>query len=102
MSYHHLSTFERGYIEALNNLGLSCRQIGTWLGRHHSNIARELNRFSNGTDYKANIAQAYYTAKRINSRPHDKWNKTLAQIVANRLIATWLPEQIANTVTLGN
>ncbi|MFC0561986.1 helix-turn-helix domain-containing protein, partial [Halalkalibacter alkalisediminis] len=46
MSYSHLTTFERGRLESLNKLGWSTRKIALELNRHHSTIARELNRNS--------------------------------------------------------
>ena len=42
MSYHHLSTFERGRVEELTSLGLSNRMIAKRLGRHRSTIDQEL------------------------------------------------------------
>jgi len=101
MSYRHLSISDRGRIEALHQIGYSCRKIATELARHHSSISRELKRCAAKTNYKADIAQQDYEIKRINSRPNGKWNKELAQVVAEKLAVTWSPEQIANTVTLG-
>ncbi|GAE32831.1 mobile element protein [Halalkalibacter hemicellulosilyticusJCM 9152] len=46
MSYSHLTTFERGRLEALQKLGWSTRQMEKQLNRHHSTIARELKRNS--------------------------------------------------------
>jgi len=47
MDYQHLTTFERGRIEALHNLGYTVREIGQQMNRHHSTIARELSRNNN-------------------------------------------------------
>ena len=44
MSYHHLTTYERGRIEALHRLGYSDRKIALSLGRHRSCIDREIKR----------------------------------------------------------
>jgi IS30 family transposase len=44
MGYQHLTTFERGRIEALHNSGYTVREIGQQMNRHHSTIARELSR----------------------------------------------------------
>jgi IS30 family transposase len=44
MYYQHLTTFERGRIEALHNSGYTVREIGQQMNRHHSTIARELSR----------------------------------------------------------
>ena len=44
MSYHHLTTFERGRIQELLAQGYSNRRIAKRLGRHHSCIDREVRR----------------------------------------------------------
>ena len=41
MSYHYLSTFERGRIQELLSLGYSNRAIGKKLQRHHACIDRD-------------------------------------------------------------
>lgn len=44
MSYHHLNTFERPYIEILSKLGYWVRQIAKPLNPHYSAIACEHKR----------------------------------------------------------
>jgi IS30 family transposase len=100
MSHHHFTTFERGKIEELQKIGYTTREIASRLGRHHSSIARELKRPSVSQEYKAEIAQQDYRKKRQNSKPHGKWNEALCAMVAEKLKATWSPEQISHTVTL--
>ena len=99
--YHHFNTYERAKIEELNKLGFSTRSIAKRLSRHHSSIARELLRFRRGKSYKAEVAHADYVAKRAYSKPKGKYSKELKDLVKEKLIATWSPEQIANTATLG-
>lgn len=100
MSYKHLNTYERGCIEALHKLGYSCRKIAKKIGKHHSTIARELKR-NDKLPYKAEIAQQDYQERRIKSKPYGKYTVEIAQLIEEKLSATWSPEQIANTVTLG-
>jgi IS30 family transposase len=100
MSYKHLTTYERGRIEALNNIGYSSRRIGEELGRHHTTIARELQR-NEGTPYRAELAQQNYEQRRKLSKPKGKYNEELAIVIEEKLFATWSPEQIANTITKG-
>ena len=52
MSYHHLTTCDRGRIEALHKEGYSARRIGAAMGRHHSSISREMIK-NNGFVYVA-------------------------------------------------
>lgn len=100
MSYKHISTSERGCIEALHNLGYSCRNIASEVGKHHSSIARELKR-NDKLNYKAEKAQQAYHERRVKSKPYGKYIIEIAQLIEEKILATWSPEQIANTVTLG-
>ena len=101
MSYHHISICERGKIEELSKLGFTSRQIGERLGRHHSSISRELLRHGEAGKYKAEVAQSDYKSKRTNSKPTGKWSEKLIAQIEEKLKATWSPEQISHTVTLG-
>ena len=101
MSHHHFSICERAKIEELNKLGLSSRQIGKRIKRHHSSIARELNRLGEAEKYTAETAQADYSNKRTHSKPYVKLSKELEEVITEKLLATWSPEQISNTVTKG-
>lgn len=40
-------------------------------------------------------------AYRANSKPHGKYDKTIADIIEEKLRLTWSPEQIAKTTTFG-
>jgi len=99
--YHHFSICERAKIEELNKLGFSARSIAKRINRHHSSVSRELTRLDDDIPYQAEIAHANYSAKRVNSKPKGKHNQGLKDMVKEKLLATWSPEQIANTVTLG-
>lgn len=101
MSYHHISICERGKIEALYKSGLSSREIGVRISRHHSSVARELKRLGHAATYNAESAQAAYASKRKNSSPYGKWNEDICELLKVKLAATWSPEQIANTITRG-
>ena len=102
MSYHHLTTYERGCIETLHKLGYSNRQIALQINRHHATVGRELKRNKSAAPaYDAPAAQAAYTVRRKNSRPQGKCNNEIIAIIEDKLKATWSPEQIANTSTLG-
>jgi IS30 family transposase len=100
MSYHHITTYERGKIEELTKLGYSDRKIAKRIGRHHSSISREINRLAK-QDYNAQTAHNDYESKRINSKSHGKSNKEITEQIKEKLLSTWSPEQIAHTVMLG-
>lgn len=101
MSYHHFSTFERGRIQELLSLGYTHRAIAEKLHRHRSSIDREVKRNRGKVDYDAETAQLTYNTRRKNSKPHGKYTSYLIATITEKLLATWSPEQIANTVTLG-
>lgn len=95
MGYSHLSITERGQLEALNRLGWSCREIGKALGRHHSAIAREIERGSVEGEYQAETAQIAYQDRRKASKPRGRFTVELAGELEEKLQLTWSPEQIA-------
>lgn len=101
MSYHHLTTFERGRIQQLFLLGYSHRSIARELHRHHSCIDRELRRNAADIDYTAEAAQSAYNTRRKHSKPKGKRTDDLVYTISGKLLATWSPEQIANTETKG-
>ncbi len=101
MSYHHLTTYERGRIEAFHRLGYTNRMIALTLGRHRSSIDREIKRNNGKAEYQAEVAGENYHECRIRSKPKGKWDKGIANIIEQKLRETWSPEQIANTVTFG-
>ena len=101
MSYDHLTTYERGRIEELCKLGYSHRAIAKRLGRHRSTIDREIRRNRTKDGYKAECAQSAYCTRRKNSAPRGKCSNELTSSITEKLVATWSPEQIANTVMHG-
>lgn len=101
MSYHHLTTFERGRIQELLSLGYSHRVIAQKLNRHRSCIDREIRRNAISTDYIGETAQVLYKTRRQHSKPKGKCTENLISTITEKLQATWSPEQIANTATLG-
>jgi len=96
MEYSHLNTFERGRLDALHQLGWSCRAIAKELKRHHSTIARELKRNKTENEsYSPEKAQSAYHKRRLNSKSKGKWNEEIANEIEEKLNLTWSPEQIA-------
>jgi IS30 family transposase len=101
MSYHHLTTYERGRIEILHKLGYSNRKIALLFGRHRSCIDREIERNAVAGAYQAEVAEESYHKRRMHSKPRGKWDEDVAGIIELKLRETWSPEQIANTVAMG-
>ncbi len=99
MSYSHLSITERSQLALLHRLGWSTRAIATALKRHHSTIARELARGTEVGDYQAEAAHQAYVQRREASVSHGKWTRECAVYLAEKLIQTWSPEQIAGRMS---
>ncbi|MBN2984150.1 MULTISPECIES: IS30 family transposase [Cohnella] len=95
MGYTHLSITERSQLEVLRRLGWSNRAIGKELGRHHSAIAREIQRGSVEGEYRAETAQTAYEERRSTSKPKGRFTTELADELEEKLQQTWSPEQIA-------
>lgn len=95
MSYSHLSIIERGQLETLNELGWTTRAIARKLKRHHSTIARELQRGQTNDHYEAEVAQEAYEQRRTSCVPTGKFTPELADELQEKLEQTWSPEQIA-------
>lgn len=101
MSYKHFTTIERGCIEALHKIGYSCRDIGKEIGKHHSSVARELERNKDSMVYSASSGDMKYKSRRLNSVSKGKYEPEISKIIQEKLSQTWSPEQISNTVLLG-
>lgn len=101
MSYQHLTAIERGRIQELLLLGYTHRAIAEKLHRHRSCIDREVHR--NGTEalYCAEVAQTQSELRRNYLESKGKHTPEIIRLITEKLNATWSPEQIANTVTLG-
>ncbi|WP_245629965.1 IS30 family transposase [Domibacillus robiginosus] len=72
------------------------------IGRSISTVSRELarNRSSEGL-YKSERAQHQYKRRRKNCGCREKRSSTLAEIIEEKLVATWSPEQIGNLLFKG-
>lgn len=99
MSYHHLTTFERGSIEALSKEGRSLRYIAAHLGRSTSTISRELRRCE--AFYSAKYAHWHSCKLRERSRPKGKATPETISLIEQHFAMAWSPEQIAHTACLG-
>ncbi len=99
MSYCHISLNERYVIYHLSLYGLSCREIGRRLGRHHSTIGREIARNGPGREgavYVHEAAQCRADARQRWLRPRRRRDhRRLHLYVESRLRSDWSPEQIA-------
>jgi len=94
---------ERDKIAVWFSSGLSVREIGRRLGRHHTVIGRELKRNRGNSNYVAIHAQ------RLSNQRKSKTNKTHPQkqpwvysYVLEKLREGWSPEQISGRLKLDN
>src|SRR5271170_7330915 len=104
MSYSHVTAAERHVIYHLALYGVSQREIGRRLGRHHNTIGRELARNGprhTGAIYLPDVAQERAVARRRWVRPcRRRGYGRLRRYVSARLRRDWSPEQVAGRLRL--
>lgn len=101
MSHNHLTICERAQLEVLIGFGWSTRKIGQILCRHHSTIAREINKSGLKTSYSAIEAQKNYSKRRQNCKSKGKGTSPLNRLILARLQDSWSPEQIEGRLLKG-
>ncbi|MDP9675756.1 IS30 family transposase [Paenibacillus jamilae] len=93
MSYSHLSIVERGKLKILHQQGWSARAIAHEIKRHHSNVSREIRRNQVEGIYTADSSEQAYQRRRKTPVPVEKWTRSLAREVEEKLQQTWSPER---------
>ena len=95
--YHRLTQGERYQIEALLVSGKGVRFIARQLGRSPGSISREIQRniLPGRIHYKAKIAQGRSRKRRVSVGPPLKMQGALRELVLEKLLLDWSPEQIA-------
>jgi len=98
-SYSHLTVEERDKISVLKAEGLSLRGIGLELGRHHTTIARELDRNAPPVRkgrYLSHKAHERSVQRKSQAHQRDRLkSETIRAYVEDGLLLQWTPEQIA-------
>ncbi len=105
MSYRHLSPRERYVLCHLKLFGLSNREIGRRLGRHHTTLGRELTR--NGSAHR-HLGPYWHEAAQRRAEARCRFarhrrraaNRRLRRYVLRGLGQHWSPEQIAGRLVL--
>ena len=100
MSYSHLTLQERYVIYHLVLYGLSYREIGRRLNRHHTAITREVQRngprYTDDGVYWHEAAQDYADQRKYKARHCRRRSiPQLVRYVQNKIMAEWSPEEIA-------
>ena len=96
-----ITATERDEIALWHAKGIGVREIGRRLGRHHTNISREIKRNHFKGHYVAIHAQTK-TNKRKNGagRRHPLKNPDVFRFTIEHLFRGWSPEQIAGKLKL--
>lgn len=101
MNYNHITIDERCCIRNFYIQGKSFREIAKLIGRSPSTVSREINR--NRTHlYDVPTYYPHTAQKKANLRSSYRhrgmfWSNDVIEYINSKLIATWSPEQIANT-----
>lgn len=100
MSYAHLTYNDRYVIHHLVIHGLSYREIGRRLNRHHTTISREIKRNWKGWGkyWHEPSQQEADTKKHIARHVRKRNNKKLYNYVTHRIKQEWSPEEIAKRI----
>lgn len=101
MSYKHFTIEERESILEFLALGLKPSEMARRLGRHRSNIVREIKRNSINGKYSPNKAQILYSSRKKNCGAKRKLeNSILLLDIQDKLESGWTPEQISGRAKL--
>ena len=101
MSYVHLTSIERGQIQALRQEGKSLAYIADSLGRDKSSISRELRRNGTQKGYDAERAQKQYRQRREPCRPGKKLEyMPLWKYMLDKIGQGWTPEEMAGRLPI--
>ncbi len=99
--YNHITIEERCCIREYYNLGKSFREIAKLLGRSPSTISREVRRNTTFVKdryrYYPHTAQKKYMLRSSYRHRGVFWDSEVLEYINEKLLATWSPEQIANT-----
>ena len=95
--YSHLSSEERGKIEAYLHQGVSISRIAIYLKRSKSTISEELRRGRYNGRYTAEISHKRALRNRKESHKHTKWrNIKMLHFIDNCLKKRWSPQIISH------
>jgi IS30 family transposase len=102
MSYHHLTYFERSFVQSGLRVGLSQRKIAKMLGVNVSSVSREIKRNKKDSGaYDALHAQYQSRARRqAASQPPKLSHPPLRTYVEEKIAEDWSPEQVAGALKL--
>lgn len=103
MKYCHLTTDSRSQIYALKSIGHSQQAIAKHLGVSASTICRELKRNTGQRGYRCKQAeQKAVEVRRVASCNPKKMIPSVINLVEEKLIEKWSPEQIAGVLRKNN
>lgn len=104
MNYTHLTIEERCCIRKFYNEGKSFREIAKLIDRNVSTISREINRnrthMYDVPTYYPYTAQRKYEYRRRFCHRGMFGNPELIEYIEEKLLLTWSPEQISNTLVI--
>lgn len=95
MSYHHLSSAERYYIEIELKKKVSHNQIAKAIGRSQSTVSREISRNIGLRGYRNKQADRFAHERHAEKAKSIKMTEEIKYIVSICLQCDWSPEQIA-------
>jgi len=95
MNYTQLTQEQRYHISALQKAGHPQINIAGIVGVHKSTISREIARNSGERGYRPKQAHEFATEKRHNAEKHITFTPELQEMVTQKIMLDWSPEQIS-------
>lgn len=93
--YSQLTQEQRYHISGLHKAGNTKTYIADEVGVHKSTISREMRRNSGERGYRPQQAHQFALDKREEAEKHIKFTKELQQIVVEKIMLDWSPDQIS-------
>ena len=93
--YTQLTQEQRYHISGLLKAGTSKSNIADEVGVHKSTISREIKRNSGERGYRPKQADQFATERRQQADKHIKFTTSLKQIVTEKIMLDWSPDQIS-------
>jgi len=103
MGYKHLTTELRCQIYAFQSIGMTQKDIAVHLAVSASTICRELKRNTGKKSYRHKQANDMAVARRRNASSRaKKMTPVLIQLIVEKLVEKWSPEQISGVLRSSN
>lgn len=100
--YQQLTLEQRYQIWSLRDTGKTLRMIASIIGVDQSTVSRELKRNSSELGYQPKVAEKRSQARKREAHKASKRNKSMDELITEKLRQGWSPESISERMKLEN